>query len=173
MGQGYKQEISEWDQIVFDKPSISPKATVTQVLNLQPQKQRAQTEQTVSATDRIILRQLKELPSEISKLQKTIELLIDKDTKVISDKIYSLPSDEWELINPISFIIKITSEEVLAVIPDLELYSEGRDEIEAVNNLKLEILDLLDDLDEIPETELGDGPKSWKKSLNLLVKRCQ
>lgn len=173
MGQRYKQEINESYSSISDiQQTATTRAKVGQMLNLQTQKQRAQVEQPASV-EQLLAPQLKELPDEIRKLQKTIELLIKKETKVISDKIYSLPSEEWEVINPISFIIKITSEEVLAIIPDLELYSEGRDEIEAVNNLKLEILDLLDDLDEIPDHKVGAGPKSWKKSLKLFVKRCQ
>ena len=172
MGQIYNQESSDWDQFSFDQHRIRTKEKITQMLNLQNQEQRAQIERPVSIALQLSP-QLKELPNEIKKLQKTIEFYIQKETKVISDRIYSLPSEEWELINPISLIIKITSEEVLAVIPDLELYSEGRNEIEAVNNLKLELLDLLDDLSEIPDHELGAGPRSWKKSLKLLVRRCQ
>ena len=98
---------------------------------------------------------------------------MENGTNLVQDKIYSLPSEDWELRAPINILLKITHDEVLALIPDLELYGEGRNEIEAVANLKLELLDLLDDLDEIPDTTLGTAPKSWKKSLEMIVKRCQ
>ncbi|MBW2011670.1 MAG: hypothetical protein JRI32_08555, partial [Deltaproteobacteria bacterium] len=92
---------------------------------------------------------------------------------VVVSKIYSLPSEKYELKTPIDVVIKIFDDEAMAVFPDLELYGEGKNETEALSDLKLEILDLLDDLEDIPENELGQAPKAWKKTLNLLVARCQ
>jgi hypothetical protein len=69
--------------------------------------------------------------------------------------------------------IEIHQDEVVAVIPDLELYGEGANQIEAINELKLELLDLYDDLEEMSDEELGEYPHAWKKTLQQLVKKCQ
>jgi hypothetical protein len=55
----------------------------------------------------------------------------------------------------------------------LELYGEGSNEMDSINNLKLELLDLFDDLNEMEDEELGETPKGWKKTLNLLIRKCQ
>lgn len=127
----------------------------------------------ISITEQFLITQVQKLAKEIKALKIDDQHQLQNDLKVISDKIYSLPSEEWEVTTPINIIIKISSKEVMALIPDLGLYSDGRNEMEAVANLKLEILDLLDDLNAIPDAELGSTPKGWKKSLTLLVKQCQ
>jgi hypothetical protein len=92
---------------------------------------------------------------------------------IITSRIYSLPSEKYELKAPIDVVIKIFDNESIAVFPDLELYGEWKNETEALSDLKLEILDLLDDMEDVPDNELGQAPKAWKKTLNLLVVRCQ
>ena len=74
---------------------------------------------------------------------------------------------------PIDIVIKSHENETIAIIPDLEIYGEGSNEIEAVNELKWELIDLLDQLMSFPEDELGDGPKSWKRTLELIIEKCQ
>jgi len=88
-------------------------------------------------------------------------------------EIYSLPSDEYELCQPVEVMLKIYPDEVLALIPELELYGEGATEFEAVNDLKIEIIDLVRELEEISDEELGTDPKMWKKTLATLVKKCR
>ena len=122
--------------------------------------------------EQLFLQQTKQLIKEVKELQQVIQDQ-KNDYNIICDKIYSIPSNEWQLISPINILIKFSQDEVIAIIPDLELYSDGRNEIEAVSNLKLELLDLINDLDEIPEAQLGRDPRGWKKSLNMLIKKCQ
>lgn len=105
-------------------------------------------------------------------LLKILKVTSEKPT-IVTDLIHSLPSDSYELVKPIQIILKIYDDEVLAIIPELELYSEGASEIEAIHGIKLEVLDLIEDLNETPDPELGTGPKAWKKALSLMVKRCQ
>lgn len=121
--------------------------------------------------DTLVL-QTKKALEELKGIRKELKEL-KEDYKVVSDQIYSIPSDDWRLINPINIIIKIYSDEAIALFPDLELYAEGQNELEAVSNLKLELLDLIEDLEEFPETELGANPKSWKKTINMIVEKCQ
>ena len=117
--------------------------------------------------------QLETLTREIKKLKEEITKITEKQPSVICAKIYSLPSSEYELRTPLDITVEIHQHEVIAIIPDLELYGEGSNQIEAVNDLKLELLDLYDDLEEMPDEELGEFPRSWGKTLRQLVKKCQ
>ncbi|NQU33212.1 MAG: hypothetical protein HQ521_08260 [Bacteroidetes bacterium] len=77
--------------------------------------------------------------------------------------------DGYFLIKPIEVIVKFYPNEVLAVIPDLEIYGEGYNEIEAINELKLELVDLYHDLIDISDEKLGKFPRSWKKIVCSLI----
>ncbi|OPL17382.1 MAG: hypothetical protein AVO38_01425 [delta proteobacterium ML8_D] len=111
--------------------------------------------------------------SEIEELKIKVKQLERNKLNISQTKIYSLPSDEYELKLPVDVILEIYTDEVLALIPDLELYGEGSNEIEALNDLKLELIDLIDRLYELPDNELGSSPKAWKKTLNQLVIKCR
>ncbi len=50
---------------------------------------------------------------------------------------------------------------------------EGKNEIESVNDLKMELIDLYEDMNQMEDDELGNEPKSWKKTINRLIKKCQ
>lgn len=92
---------------------------------------------------------------------------------IIATRIYYLPSEKYELISPIDAILEIYEDEVLALIPELTLYGEGKNDIDALNDLKEEFIDLLDMLEDTSEVNLGQKPKMWKKSLKLMVRKCQ
>ncbi len=64
---------------------------------------------------------------------------------VISAAIHVLPSDEYVLNGPLNVILEIYDDEVLALLPELKLYGEGENEIEALDDLKSELLDLTAD----------------------------
>ncbi len=78
--------------------------------------------------------------------------------------------DEYTLKEPIKAILEIYSDEVVALVPELELFGSGKNIIEAVNELKLELVDLFTDLKDIPDENLGKFPKSWKKIICSLIK---
>ena len=114
------------------------------------------------------------LTQEIKELRELLEKnLPDQIIGVAQTQIYNLGTENYELVEPLNVIIKIYKEETIALIPDLELYAEGNNEIESINNLKMELLDLFDDLTDMDDEELGDDPKNWKKTLNRLIKKCQ
>ena len=106
-------------------------------------------------------RQIKESKNTVNKPEK--------EPEIIKTKINDIQMDGYYLKNPIDTIIKFYPNEVLAIIPDLEIYGEGDNEIEAINELKLELVDLFNDLKNIPNTKLGKYPKSWKKIVCSLV----
>jgi hypothetical protein len=144
-----KQDEASIDQL-FNVPIPQPRGLQQQFLNFQIDK----------------------LSQDVRELNKTIFELNSRPI-IISDRLYSLPSDKYEIIQPVNILLKIFSDEVIAIIPELEIYGEGKTEIDALNDLKLELIDLLEDLEDTPEDHLGKYPLSWKKALNLMVKVCR
>lgn len=92
---------------------------------------------------------------------------------IIPTQIFSLPSEKYKLRVPVDVILEIYADETLALLPELTLCGEGGNEFEAIDDLKTDIVDLLEDLEGIPEADLGEAPKLWKRSLELMVERCQ
>ena len=113
------------------------------------------------------------LENNVSQLYKKVKQISEEIPRVVNVSINSLPSEKYEVIEPISVILKIYIDETLALLPELELYGEGQNEIEALKDLKLELIELMEDFEEIPEEKLGKNPKSWKKTLNKLIMQCQ
>jgi hypothetical protein len=109
------------------------------------------------------IKQVKELEDRVTKLEK--------NPSIVAIKINDLALDNYRLKKPIDAILKFYPNEVLAVILDLEIFGEGNNEIEAVIDLKLELIDLFDDLKDIPEGKLGKYPKSWKKIITSIIKQ--
>lgn len=108
------------------------------------------------------------LPNENSNIEKIDEYF--DNPSIIETKIFDLLIEGYSLKQPIDVILKFYPDEVISIIPELEIYGEGDNEVEAINDLKNEIVDLFNDLKEIPERELGKYPKSWKKIINSLIK---
>jgi hypothetical protein len=90
---------------------------------------------------------------------------------VISQKIYDLTNDNNILKEPMDIILEIYPDEVIAIMAELELTGEGSNIYEALRELKLEILDLYDELAETPDEKLGKHPKSWKRILIRLIEK--
>lgn len=88
-------------------------------------------------------------------------------------KISNLPSAKYKLKVPVDIILERHSDEVLALLPELTLCGEGVNDVEAIDDLKADILDLLDDLENTPKSALGPNPILWKQSLELMVEKCQ
>ena len=93
--------------------------------------------------------------------------------EVMTMTISNLSSTKYKLKAPVNIILEKYVDEVLALLPDLTLCGEGLSVQEAIEDLKADILDLLDDLEDIPESDLGMAPKLWKQSLDLMVEKCQ
>lgn len=88
-------------------------------------------------------------------------------------KLYSIPSREVELKSPIPFIYIHSGDEVLASLPELGIYGEGRSETEAYEDLQNEFVDLMGIIDSNSESSLGERPTGWKKTLQFMVKKCR
>lgn len=93
--------------------------------------------------------------------------------KTITIKIFSLPTENYRLRAPVDVVLEIYPDEVIASIPDLEIFGEGSNQMEAVADLKNELLDLIDIIDDHGPDRLGNGPKAWKRSLEMMVEPCR
>lgn len=105
-------------------------------------------------------------------MKKEIQELKKRQT-VFHSRLTSIPSEKYELRAPIDVIIKIYDDEVIALVPELEIYGEGCNEFEALNDLKYELIDLLEDLDTYSDEHLGKTPQGWSKTLKALIEKCQ
>ena len=120
-----------------------------------------------------VYERLSRIEENIREVKAMLQENLRQETVIIPVQIYSLPSEKYKLRAPVDVILEIHADEALALLPELTLCGEGGNQLEAIDDLKTDIVDLLEDLEGIPEADLGEAPKLWKRSLGLMVKRCQ
>lgn len=116
----------------------------------------------------MIKSEMRELHEEVDQLRDIVTKKVEAPT-TLAAKIYSLPSDEYALKTPIDIILEMHSDECLALMPEFSLYGEGTNEIEAIGDLKAELMELIDDIRTTPDHKLGRDFLIWKKALRLVV----
>ena len=115
-------------------------------------------------------KELSLLKNEIKDLKERLKNL--EENLSVNTKIYDLASDEYELNFPVDIILKnISDDEVLALLPELELYGEGNTESGAIDELKIEMIDIYGMLNDIPDSNLSKKLKSSKRIINKLIKK--
>jgi len=110
----------------------------------------------------------KYLPTEGLK-SSTVNMYVNVRPNAVPGKMYDLGDNRLKLKEPLDIIFRIYPGEVLAVLPELELVGEGVNEMEALEDLKCELLDLHEYLSGLEENDLGKGPRSWKNILQRIV----
>ncbi len=88
---------------------------------------------------------------------------------VVSIHLFDLDSEKYILKFPINILVKYQDDEVIAIFPELEIFGEGQNEIEAIDDLKSEFLDLIDDLNELPKHKMGQKLNTWNRVLSQIV----
>ena len=156
----------------YQHPERRPPQTIKQDEVIQSQLLDFPRQQPQGLQQQLMNVQIDKLSQEVRELNKTI-IKSNSIPTIISDRIYSLPSEKYAIIQPINILVKIFSDEVLTIIPELEIYGEGKTEMDSIYDLKLELIDLLEDLENTPKDQLGKNPMSWKKALNQMVKVCR
>ena len=126
--------------------------------------------QDVTSEGGLIVERLETLTNQTGQLRSEVR---DRPVKH-NIQIRDLGEKGYSLIEPILITIEeyASEENVIACFPEVEVFGEGATEIEAIINLKLAILDLYDELDEIPEENLGYVPLSWSRILNNLIRKA-
>lgn len=87
--------------------------------------------------------------------------------------IRDLPDREYQLNENVSFVYEYGEDRILATIPELQIYGEGDTPEEAYRDLQLELLDIADDLYDIPDSDLGENPLSWKRILHRILRKSK
>ena len=59
------------------------------------------------------------------------------------------------------------ADEVVATLPEVELFGVGSTEPDAINALKNEIRSLHEELEATPDESLGELPRRWKLALQV------
>lgn len=90
-----------------------------------------------------------------------------------TERIFDLGEAEYIINEPITIVIEEFQNEdnFVARFSELELFGEGATEILAIDDLKREILDLYDELEDISGEDIGELPSRWWRILNLLIKK--
>jgi hypothetical protein len=92
--------------------------------------------------------------------------------QVVSSAIHSLPGREYDLMTPLPIVLEYDQDEVIASIPELEVFADGPTAEAAIAELKLEVLDLADMLFTMDDELLGVAPRTWKKALAKVIRKC-
>jgi predicted RNase H-like HicB family nuclease len=90
---------------------------------------------------------------------------------VYSSIIRDLSSSEISLKRPMNIILEKYDGEYIAKVPELEVFGSASTESEAIMNLKQEIVDLYEDLEQAKDKDLGLLPLTWKRVLTGLIKK--
>lgn len=110
---------------------------------------------------------------------KTIEKIvceIAEGIKTLQEKpiaytayLCDLGTKKYKLRKPINIVIEVYEDEVIAKLPELEIFGSGNTEAEAILGFKEEIIDLYIELVNSSEKELGRLPKMWRRILKQLI----
>lgn len=86
--------------------------------------------------------------------------------------IYDLDSDRYSLNFPLNIELEIYEEEVIARFSELELWSSGSNESEAIMGFKEQLVCMTDDLlgFERDGKKLGKLPKMWLNTIKKIIK---
>jgi len=93
------------------------------------------------------------------------------DISKLHATLINLDSNEYKLLEPISLIIEKTDDVYLCWCKDYEVYSEGDTAKESVIEMRLEIIDLINDLNETPDNKLSDEFIIMKTNLNKIIEK--
>lgn len=86
-------------------------------------------------------------------------------------QIRDLATPEYSLRAPISVLLEEYTDEVIARLPEFDLYASGPSHAIALANLKAEILSTYQRLVELGQDRLGPIALQWLQTMNLIIER--
>jgi hypothetical protein len=116
-------------------------------------------------------KQLDELLRSVIHLQAMVSVLIERAEEDVLTKIVplnSLGSKSYVLRRPIFAVVETYKDEVVARLPEFDIYASGEIEADAIRGLRQDLLVLFDDL-RSSESELGELPASWLRDLSEYI----
>lgn len=113
------------------------------------------------------------LKNEVLSCKECVNRLSEElsERPIIKETLLLDIDEDIEVLQPIPIVIEETEEEVVASFAEVEAFATGSCEAEAINNIKFEIKNLFLDLEESTKEELGQLPKSWKRTLEKVVRK--
>lgn len=101
---------------------------------------------------------------------ESVDVRLERPVKS-NTQIRDLGDENYNLAEPILITIEeyLDEDVVIASWPEIEAFAEGATETEAIGNLKLEILDLYEELIGSDPSELGAKPTAWLRILSQLI----
>ncbi len=117
------------------------------------------------------LRDLKEQTAQLSSLVSELSERLADHPVVKPITLYDLNTIDYSLMRPINAILELHDDEIIASFPEIEVFGSGTTESEAISSLKLQILDIFEELRDSDPKELGKLPQSWKRILDALIKK--
>lgn len=75
----------------------------------------------------------------------------------------------YSLRFPLVIKVEDFGDEVIAALPEVEAFGSASTEADAINELKVALRDLHDELEAAPEAELGPLPAGWRRALRAAI----
>lgn len=114
-----------------------------------------------------------EIPADMeSDVLPLITEIQDEHPTKWSTTLFDLGAENYILKSPLTILVEeYSSGDVVARLPEMEVDGLGCTDAEAIQNLKLEILDLYDELTECDPSELGNLPSMWLRILKKIIEK--
>lgn len=130
----------------------------------------------ISRLDRLTIQTILNLKDELNELRNQLSQIsetLENTSKICNATIYDLGDNRYKLTSPLQIVLEEDQEETVARIPELNLFATADTDAEAIIQLKLELINLYEDLSSSDIT-LGPLPKSWLETLkNLITKNSE
>lgn len=132
--------------------------------------------QASTSSTSLIMSNVSQLTERIRVLEETVgelqDILEERASSVYNAELYDLGSPGFRLRRPILVTIEEWPEEVVASLPNYDLYASASSDALALSKLKEEILTTYEELRELGEDQLGSLALEWYQSMQTLVVRA-
>ena len=105
------------------------------------------------------------LEAEVARLREEIE----EQPRVYSAQLTDLGDPHYTLERPLLVTMEAYAEEVVASIPEFELYASGISDAMALTNLKAELVSTYERLLELGPDKLGPMPSRWLVAMKKII----
>lgn len=132
------------------------------------------TEQTVLEHQPLGDALLKLLEKRLSKIEKALTALreeLEERPAIYSVQIFDLGMPSYRLRYPLLVTVERYPEEVVARLPQFDLYASAEGDSLALSKLKAELVDTYERLERLGVDKLGPLPRQWLDALRALVER--
>ena len=102
----------------------------------------------------------------------SLEEELDEQPRVYNAQIVDLGESQYRLVCPLLVTVEVYAAEVVASLPEFDLYASGVSDAVALARLKGEIVSAYERLVELGPDRLGPLPLRWLAALNRVLDRA-